>query len=122
VVRCAKRAILARIWSAVFVHTKGLGSVLWASMKVRMASSSSATLRCTPRRTCLVVSSANQRSTKFSHEPYVGVKCPENRGRLANQRWIREVLCGALSLPPPEDRDPARDGEPEASRSAVIAL
>jgi hypothetical protein len=36
-VRCAKRAILARIWSAVLVQTKGLGSALWASMKVRMA-------------------------------------------------------------------------------------
>jgi hypothetical protein len=82
----------------VFVHTKGLGSVLWASMTVRMASSSSATLRCTPRRTCLVVSSANQRSTKFGHEPYVGVKCPENGGRLANQRWIRP-FCACRSCP-----------------------
>src|SRR5262245_60331611 len=53
--------MLARISSAVSVHTKGSGLVLWASINARMAVSSSTTLRCTPRRTCLLVSSANHR-------------------------------------------------------------
>ena len=65
----AQRAMLARISSAVFVHTYGYPAVLEASMNSRMAASSCATLRYAPRRNCLFVSSANQRSTTFSHEP-----------------------------------------------------
>ena len=45
-----------------------------------------------PRRSFLLVSSANQRSTRFSHELQVGVKCRTNRGWAASQRWIAGVL------------------------------
>jgi len=37
------------------------------------------------RRNCLFVNSANHRSTRFSQDPYVGMKCTWTRGRLANQ-------------------------------------
>ena len=67
--RWANRPMLARISSADFVQTKGLPLVLYASMNSRIAASSAGTLRCTPRRNCLVVSSANQRSMRFSQDP-----------------------------------------------------
>ena len=47
--------MLSRIWSAVLVQTKGLGSSLCTSMYSRMAASSSLTLRNTPRRIRLLV-------------------------------------------------------------------
>jgi hypothetical protein len=34
------------------------------------------------------VSSENQRSTRFSHELDVGVKCRTKRGWASSQRWI----------------------------------
>src|SRR5205807_1105962 len=43
--------------------------VFYASRNAPMARSNSLTLRCAPRRICFVVSSANQRSTRFNHEP-----------------------------------------------------
>ena len=33
----------------------------------------------------------NQRSTRFSHDPYVGVKCTWKRGRLSSQFLISGV-------------------------------
>ena len=50
------------------------------------------------RRACssLVVSSENQRSTRFSHEELVGVKCSVKRGCAASQRLIVGVLCVEL--------------------------
>ena len=45
-------------------------------------------------RICFMVSSANHRSTRLSHDPYVGVKCTWNRGRLRNQLRINAVLWG----------------------------
>src|SRR3954454_10806688 len=54
------------------------------------------TERCAPRRSFLVVSSADQRSTRFSHELVVGVKCRTNRGWAARHFWIAGVLCVEL--------------------------
>jgi MFS family permease len=45
-----------------------------------------------PRRSFFVVSSENQRSTRFSHELEVGVKCKTNRGWAASQLRIAGVL------------------------------
>ena len=47
---------------------------------------------CAPRRSFLVVSSANQRSTRLSHDELVGVKCRTNRGWAASHRLIAGVL------------------------------
>lgn len=44
-----------------------------------------------PRRSFLVVSSENQRSTRFSHELLVGVKCGRNRGWASSQRWKQKL-------------------------------
>src|SRR3954471_5774189 len=56
----------------------------------------SRTERCAPRRSFLVVSSANQRSTRFSHELDVGVKCRTKRGCASSHLWIAGVLCVLL--------------------------
>ena len=85
-VRCANRLILARMSSADFVQMNGRPSALWASMNSQMAAVRARTLRCTPRRSCAVSSAANQRSMRFSHDAYVGVKWTWKRGRLANHR------------------------------------
>jgi hypothetical protein len=45
---------------------------------------SSQTERCAPRRSSLLVSSANQRSTRFGHDELVGVKCRTNLGCAAS--------------------------------------
>ena len=66
--------MLARMSSAGFVHTYGWPTVLEASMNSRIADSSERTLSCTPRRSCFVSRAANQRSTRLSHEAYVGVE------------------------------------------------
>ena len=58
-----------------------------------MSALSSRTDRCAPRRSFLVVSSASQRSTRFSHEELVGVKCKTKRGWAVSQRWMAGVLC-----------------------------
>ena len=57
-----------------------------------MPAFSCATLRYAPRRICFIISSANQRSTRLSHDPYVGAKCTWKPGRLANQFRTRAVL------------------------------
>src|SRR6516162_735364 len=57
-----------------------------------MAASNSRVLRWTPRRICFSVSSANHRSTRFSHDAPVGVKW----------RWKREA--GPLCQPPADQR------------------
>lgn len=85
--------MVARISSAVFVRTNGLPAVLCASMNAQIAASRARTMRCTPRRNCVFVNSANQRSTRSNQEPYVGVKCAWNRGRVANHERIIGVLC-----------------------------
>ena len=45
------------------------------------------------RRSFLVVSSENQRSTRLSHDELVGVKCSTNLGCAVSQRRIAGVLC-----------------------------
>ena len=55
---------------------------------------SSRTERCVPRRSFLVVSSENQRSTRFSHELEVGVKCSTKRGWASSQFLDRWRLVG----------------------------
>ena len=57
------------------VQTKGLGSRLYEARNSSMLAINSGTLRNTPRRIRFWVSSRNQRSTRFSHEELVGVKC-----------------------------------------------
>jgi hypothetical protein len=54
---------------------------------------SAGTERCVERLSFLVVSSPNQRSTRFSYEELVGVKCRTNRGCASSQRLIIGVLC-----------------------------
>ncbi len=49
----------------------------------------------TPRRIALSVKFRNHRSTRFSHELEVGVKCSWNRGFLASQA----VTLGCLWVP-----------------------
>src|SRR5712664_4536058 len=92
--------MLAKISSADLVQTNGVGSSLWMSMYSRMAASSSLTLRNTPRRIRLLVSSANQRSIRLIHqfriyqraEPFQprqpGVEClqPDELGRRDHAR------------------------------------
>ena len=78
------------------VHTKGLGSLLWASMYSWMAATRSGTEWKTPRRNALSVSSRNQRSTRLSHDDEVGVKCRWNRGCLSSQLADVFVLVGGV--------------------------
>jgi hypothetical protein len=60
--------MVSRIWSAVLVHANGRGSAFQASIQAWMELVSSATERWVPRLSHLLVSSANQRSTRFSQE------------------------------------------------------
>jgi hypothetical protein len=92
IVLAQKRATLARIWSAVFVQTKGFGASLLASTYCSIASWSSAVLLWLLRRKACSVRLANQRSTRFSHDEYVGVKCRRKRGCRLSQRRIAGVL------------------------------
>src|SRR5215212_7563866 len=58
---------------------------------------SAVTVRCAPRLSSLLVSSPNQRSTRFSHELEVGVKCTTKRGCALSQRLIaRRLVCAAV--------------------------
>jgi hypothetical protein len=59
---------VSRISSALLCQTKGVGSSFQWSIHVVMATSSPLVERCVPRRNHLLVSSANHRSTRFSHE------------------------------------------------------
>src|SRR5213596_846670 len=83
----------SRISSAVLVQTNGLGLSFQVSIQARMSALSWRTERCVPRRSFLVVSSANQRSTRFNHELDVGVKCKTKRGWAVSQLRIAGVLC-----------------------------
>ncbi|AKL64227.1 hypothetical protein M444_00805 [Streptomyces sp. Mg1] len=51
-----------------------------AAIQLRMSFSRAWTDLWTPRRICLLVSSANHRSTRFSQDEPVGVKCRWKRG------------------------------------------
>ena len=65
-----------------FVQTNGLGFSLFTRMKSSITATSSGTLRKTPRRMRRVIS-ANYRSTRFSQDELVGVKCRRKRGVLS---------------------------------------
>jgi hypothetical protein len=54
------------------------------------------TERCAPRRSSLVVSSATQRSTRFSHDELVGVKCRIDESRVRGGPALdrRRLVCG----------------------------
>src|ERR671936_3036587 len=89
---CRYLVILSRIWSAVLVHTNGRGLSFQLSIQAWIEAVSSGTDRWLPRLSHLAVSSANQRSTKFSQELEVGVKCSWKRGWASSQRWMAGVL------------------------------
>ena len=59
---------MSRISSAVLCQTKGVGSSFQWSIQPVIDASRSLVERCVPLRSHLLVSSANQRSTRFSHE------------------------------------------------------
>ena len=60
--------------SAFFVQTNGLGFSLVTRMKSSIATTSSGTLRKTPRRMRFRVISPNHLSTRFNQDEPVGVK------------------------------------------------
>jgi len=62
------------------------------SVQVSMSALSSLTEPCAPRLSLRAVSSPNQRSTRFSQLPLVGVKCRWKRGWAASHLWIAGVL------------------------------
>jgi phosphonate transport system substrate-binding protein len=70
------------------------------SIQARMSALSARVERCAPRRSFLVVSSANQRSTRFSHEAEVGVKCKRQRGRFTSQSWMSPSSGGMPRMRP----------------------
>ena len=84
--------MLARISSAGFVHTNGRAVALCWSRNSRIARSRAATLRCTPRRSCRVVSSANHRSTRFSQELYVQDEVDVQPDRRLGVDALEELL------------------------------
>jgi hypothetical protein len=86
---------VSRMSSAVLVQMNGLGLVFHSLIHLRTSASSSVTLRCAERRSLRLVSSANQRSTRLSQEPLVGVKCRGNRGWRSSHSLILGVLCVA---------------------------
>src|SRR4029079_8127722 len=90
------RATLAKMDSAVAVHTYGLGSWLWALMYSWIELTRSGTEWKTPRRNALSVSSLNQRSTRLSHDDEVGVKWRWNRGCLSSHGADFFVLVGGV--------------------------
>ncbi|KQV11921.1 hypothetical protein ASC99_35700 [Kitasatospora sp. Root107] len=66
---------MSRISSALLVQAKGRGCSFQSASQVRMSRSRAWTERWTPRRSFFAVSSANHRSTRFSQDDPVGVKC-----------------------------------------------
>src|SRR5260370_23765306 len=68
------------IWSAVLVHLKGLALSFQNLIHCSSALVSSSMEQKTPRSRRRRCSSANHRSTWFSHEEYAGVKCSAKRG------------------------------------------
>src|SRR3954468_12390627 len=82
----------SRISSAVLVQANGRGFSFQVSIQARMSALSWRTERRAPQRELLGLSSANQRSTRFSQELDVGVKCRTNRGCAVSHVWIAGVL------------------------------
>src|SRR4029078_309834 len=82
----------SRIWSAVLVQTYGRGLSFQVLIQARMSALSWRTEVWVARRSFLVVSSENQRSTRLSQEALVGVKCTASGGWLISQRFTAGVL------------------------------
>ena len=78
---------MARMALAEAFHTKGLGLALDVVRYSSMAWINSGTLPKLPRRTRFSVNSRNQRSTRFSHDELVGVKCSMKRGCFPSQAF-----------------------------------
>src|SRR5260370_36928586 len=86
------------IWSAVLVHLKGLALSFQNLIHCSSALVSSSMEQKTPRSSRRRCSSANHRSTWFSHEEDVGVKCSAQRGRSTSHLLTAGALCtGRLS-------------------------
>ena len=91
VIRWQYSAGVSRISPADLVHVNGLGSLFHSLIRLRMPVPSWATLRWAERRSLLLVTSANQRSARFSQELLAGVKCRPNRGCLTSHSLTAEV-------------------------------
>ncbi len=86
---------VSRISSAVLVHTNGLGFLFHSLTHTRMSRSNSTTLRWADLRSLRLVSSTNQRSTRFSQDAEVGVKCRWNLRWRSSHFLTASVLCVA---------------------------
>ncbi len=73
---------------AVLVHTKGFGSSFHGAIQALTSSSRALTLRWDERRSLRLVNSANQRSTRLSQLPEVGVKCTRGGGEMQMKPWV----------------------------------
>ena len=114
--------MLARISSALFVHMNGFGVAWCAAMNSRIAVLSCATLRWTPRRSSLFVSSANQRSTRLSHDPCGGevdVKPWTLREPVADQRGFMGAV-GRHARVSPRARGLTGEATPEGSTESAL--
>ncbi len=87
--------MVSKISSAVLVQVNGLGFLFQPLVHWRRSASSSVTLLCADRRSLRLVSSANYRSTRFSQDELVGVKCRWKRGWRSSHRFTSGVLCVA---------------------------
>src|SRR5713101_1713776 len=81
------------IWSAVLVHLKGLALSFQNLIHCSSALVSSSIEQKTQRSSRRRCSSANHRSTWFSHEEYVGVKCSAKRGCSSSHLLTAGALC-----------------------------
>src|SRR3954451_19512959 len=84
---------LSRIWSADLCQTNGFGLSFQAAIQAGRTAVRAGTEWCAERRSRLLGSSANHRSTRFIHDDEVGVKWNVNLGCLRSQSWIAGVLC-----------------------------
>ncbi len=78
--------------SAVAVQRNGFGPAFRSAKYASIARSRASPGLDTPRRGRLSVIPARNRSTRFRHDPLVGVKWTTNRGRLARHRLTAGVL------------------------------
>ena len=93
----------------------GLGSRFQCSAHLMIAALSSATLVNAPRRRRFSVSSLNQRSTRFSQELHVGMKCRCHR--RAVRQPLPDLGCG-VSVQVVHDEVEVQLGRERPRRSA----
>src|SRR5260370_42019595 len=92
-IRSRQRPIASMIWSAVFVHLNGLAFSFQNLIHCSSAQVSSSIEQKTPRSSRRRCSSADHRSTWFSHEEYVGVKCSWHLGGSSSHLLTAGALC-----------------------------